>query len=73
MTDILTGPLGLFIRLALVWASGWLASNGFGIYDEATGTLTFHIDSIANAAAAFVTGGAWFAWWRAAKARGGAT
>jgi membrane protein DedA with SNARE-associated domain len=71
--NILTGTIGLALRMALVALAGWLAGTGIGFVDEEAGTLTIHIESLAHALGAIVSAGGWWVWRRLAKAKGGVT
>jgi hypothetical protein len=71
--NILIGPIGLALRMALFGLAAALASQGIGIFDEDAGTLTIHIESLAHALGALASAGGWWVWRRLAKAKGGVT
>jgi len=63
----------LFIRMVLYALSAGLAGYGVGTYDATAGTLTLHLDQLAEIIAGAGAFLATFAASRIAKARGGAT
>ena len=71
--NILIGPIGLALRMALFALAAALASTGIGFVDEDAGTFTIHIESLAHALGALASAGGWWVWRRLAKAKGGVT
>ncbi|MCA0856168.1 hypothetical protein [Phaeobacter italicus] len=63
----------LYIRMFLYLAAGVLAGQGLAIFDAEAGTVTFKIDSLAQALTGLATFIGTFAASRIAKRRGGAT
>jgi hypothetical protein len=55
--NILTGTIGLALRMALFALAAALASTGIGFVDEDAGTFTIHIESLAHALAALASAG----------------
>jgi hypothetical protein len=70
----MTGTIGLWLRIALIAASGWLMSiAGVSIYDPVTETISIHVDDLAALIGAVASLGTWKAWHSRAKKAGGVT
>ena len=65
--------MGLAVRMVLYFAFAWLAGEGIGVYDEAAGTFTIHIESATAAIVGLLGYAGTYAASRWAKARGGKT
>lgn len=65
--------MGLAIRMALYFASAFLAGQGVAVFDHQAGTLTFHLEEVAVFLAGLAAFVGTFAASRVAKANGGAT
>lgn len=63
----------LYLRMFLYLCAGLLAGQGLAIFDPEAGTVTFHIDSLAQALSGLAAFVGTFALSRVAKKRGGAT
>lgn len=73
MTDLLVGPAALAVRYVLILAAGWLASQGFVVYDAVAGTVTLHIESASAALGAAGVLGIALVWRKVAQRLGGRT
>ncbi len=63
----------LYIRMALYLLGGLLAGQGLAIFDAEAGTITFEIDSLAQALSGLGAFALTFCASRVSKRRGGAT
>lgn len=67
------GSIGLGVRMALYLISGVAAGYGWAAFDPEAGTLTLHLDALAQALGGLLTFVATFVASRWVKRRGGQT
>lgn len=65
--------MALAVRMVLYFIFPVLASQGFVVFDQATGTVTFKIEDVVMLATGLAGFVATFGWSRIAKRKGGAT
>ena len=65
--------MALYIRMALYFMFAAVAGQGVGTFDQTTGDLTLHVESLATVLAGLAGYVVTFVAGRVAKARGGAT
>lgn len=71
--QMLIGPIGLGIRIAVIWLSGWLGQFAWATYSETGGTLTVDTEGLTAALSSLALAGVWYVWRKVAKWRGGET
>jgi hypothetical protein len=71
--QMLIGPVGLAIRVAVIWASGWLAQFSWATYSDTGGTLTVDTEGLVAALTSLALAAVWWVWRKVAKLRGGKT
>lgn len=73
MTQILTGQIAFWLRVALLPLGGaFFTYFGFQIYDPETGLISIHVDDAASVIAGLFSLGGWKAWHTFAATKGGA-